>query len=69
MSVPNNIILYNYASSPFGRRISDYLALRGIDYALCVRLPIPQYGYAPDNLHLVGTTVDDAAPRPGAPTC
>jgi glutathione S-transferase len=37
MSVPNNIILYNYAFSPFGRRISAYLALRGIDYALCVR--------------------------------
>jgi hypothetical protein len=37
MSAPNDIILYNYASSPFGRRISDYLALRGIEYALCVR--------------------------------
>jgi glutathione S-transferase len=48
MSAPNDIILYNYAFSPYGKRISDYLALRGIDYALCVRtspnLPcIPQH--------------------------
>ncbi|KAH7081390.1 hypothetical protein BKA63DRAFT_207414 [Paraphoma chrysanthemicola] len=35
MGAPNDIILYNYAFSPYGKRVSAYLALRGIDYALC----------------------------------
>jgi hypothetical protein len=35
-TAPNGIVLYNYDSSPYGKRVSAYLALRGIDYALCV---------------------------------
>ncbi|KAF2646265.1 glutathione S-transferase [Massarina eburnea CBS 473.64] len=34
-TAPNGIILFNYPVSPFGRRVSWYLALRGIGYALC----------------------------------
>lgn len=37
-SAPNNIVLYNYDFSPYGKRISAYLALRGIDYAICVSI-------------------------------
>lgn len=33
---PNGIVLFSYASSPFGKRVSDYLQLRGIEYTLCV---------------------------------
>jgi glutathione S-transferase len=36
LSAPNDIILYNYEFSPFGKRITTYLAVRGIDYAICV---------------------------------
>jgi hypothetical protein len=36
-TAPNDIILYNYEFSPFGKRITTYLALRGIAYAICVR--------------------------------
>jgi hypothetical protein len=50
-SAPNNIILYSYAFSPFGKRVSAYLALRGIEYALCVRLPF--------RIHLIPTHKDD----------
>jgi len=32
----DTIVLYNYAFSPFGKRVEAYLALRGIEYALCV---------------------------------
>ncbi|KAK7192040.1 hypothetical protein DPSP01_003907 [Paraphaeosphaeria sporulosa] len=32
--VPNDIVLFNYPSSPFGRRIQWYLQLRAIEYAL-----------------------------------
>jgi hypothetical protein len=39
MAASNDIILYNYAFSPFGKRITAYLALRGIEYALCVIVP------------------------------
>lgn len=35
MAAPNNVVLYNYDFSPFGKRISTYLALRGIQYAVC----------------------------------
>jgi hypothetical protein len=40
---PHSIILYTYASSPFGKRVEAYLALRGIPYALCVRVRTDQY--------------------------
>lgn len=33
---PNDIILYTYAFSPFGKRVAAYLALRGVGYGLCV---------------------------------
>jgi len=33
---PNGIVLYNYGFSPFGKRVSGYLALRGLEYAVCV---------------------------------
>jgi len=36
---PNDILLYNYAFSPLGKRVYAYLALRDIEYALCVRPP------------------------------
>lgn len=37
---PNNsIVLYHYSFSPYARRVLWYLALRGIDYAECVRGP------------------------------
>jgi hypothetical protein len=39
-TAPNGIVLYSYASSPFGKRVEAYLALREIPYALCVRLPL-----------------------------
>lgn len=39
-TAPNNIVLYNYDFSPFGKRITAYLALRNIDYAICVRPPL-----------------------------
>ncbi|KAF2438467.1 hypothetical protein P171DRAFT_331058, partial [Karstenula rhodostoma CBS 690.94] len=41
---PNDIVLFNYPSSPFGRRISWYLQLRTIGYALAeqpVTMPRP----------------------------
>ncbi|KAF1945713.1 hypothetical protein EJ02DRAFT_500660 [Clathrospora elynae] len=38
-TAPNNIVLYNYEFSPFGKRITTYLALRGIDYAVCQQPP------------------------------
>ena len=35
---PNNgIVLYHYTFSPYAKRVVWYLALRGIDYAECVR--------------------------------
>jgi hypothetical protein len=37
---PNDIILYTYAFSPFGKRVSAYLALRGVEYGLCVGLAV-----------------------------
>jgi hypothetical protein len=38
MDGPNNdIVLYHYSFSPYARRVIWYLALRGIDYAQCVR--------------------------------
>jgi len=45
MDAPNNgIILYHYSFSPFARRVTWYMALRGLDYAQCnqpVYLPRP----------------------------
>ena len=39
MDGPNNgIVLFHYSFSPYARRVSWYLALRGIDYAECVRV-------------------------------
>lgn len=35
----NGIVLYHYSFSPYARRVIWYLALRGIDYAECVRGP------------------------------
>ncbi|KAI8938303.1 hypothetical protein NX059_005955 [Plenodomus lindquistii] len=35
MTAPNNIILYGYDFSPFTKRITTYLAMRGIEYAYC----------------------------------
>ena len=32
----NGLILYHYVFSPFARKVTSYLALRGIDYAQCV---------------------------------
>ncbi|KAF2134786.1 hypothetical protein P153DRAFT_329485 [Dothidotthia symphoricarpi CBS 119687] len=46
----NDIVLYNYAFSPFGKRVSTYLALRGIDYALCEQpfiMPRPDLALLP----------------------
>ncbi|KAF2843220.1 glutathione S-transferase [Patellaria atrata CBS 101060] len=40
MSVPNNIILFHYPYSPFARRVTWYLTLRGIEYAQCIQPPI-----------------------------
>ena len=40
MAVPNDIILYHYTFSPYARRITWYLALRGIDYAQCLQPPV-----------------------------
>jgi hypothetical protein len=38
MDGPNNgIILYHYSFSPYARRVIWYLALRGMDFAQCVR--------------------------------
>ena len=38
---PNNgIVFYHYAYSPFARRVTWYLALRGIDYAECRQPPV-----------------------------
>ncbi|KAG9652291.1 hypothetical protein KCU95_g8435, partial [Aureobasidium melanogenum] len=42
--VPNDIILFHYAFSPFAKRIVWYLKLRGIPYAECIQpliLPRP----------------------------
>jgi hypothetical protein len=36
-TAPNNIVLYWYPASPYGRRVTWYLALRKIKYAECVR--------------------------------
>ncbi|KAF2030913.1 hypothetical protein EK21DRAFT_100055 [Setomelanomma holmii] len=49
-TVPNDIILYNYGFSPFGKRVSAYLALRGINYALCEQpftMPRPDLALLP----------------------
>jgi hypothetical protein len=37
-TAPNDIVLFNYPSSPFGKRISWYLQLRKIGFALCVSM-------------------------------
>jgi len=37
-SAPNGIVLFSYPSSPFGKRVSWYLQLRGIGYAICVSI-------------------------------
>ena len=34
----NGIVLYHYSFSPYARRVTWYLALRGIGYAECVCL-------------------------------
>ncbi|KAL6710513.1 hypothetical protein ACN47E_008561 [Coniothyrium glycines] len=47
---PNNIVLYTYGSSLFGKRVSSYLALRGIEYALCdvpITMPRPELALLP----------------------
>ncbi len=41
------IIVYHYPFSPYGRRITWYLALRGLPYAECVRQQIAAPGVAP----------------------
>ncbi|KAF2214025.1 hypothetical protein CERZMDRAFT_38192 [Cercospora zeae-maydis SCOH1-5] len=38
--IPNDIILFHYRASPYGRRITSYLALRNISYAECHQPPI-----------------------------
>jgi glutathione S-transferase len=38
--IPNDIILYWYPYSPYGRRVSWYLTLRGIHHASCIQPPI-----------------------------
>ncbi|PHH86828.1 hypothetical protein CDD83_9698 [Cordyceps sp. RAO-2017] len=40
MTATENIILYHYSFSPFARRISWYLALRGIPYSQCLQPPL-----------------------------
>lgn len=40
MAPHNDIILYHYTFSPYARRITWYLALRGIDYAQCLQPPL-----------------------------
>ncbi|KAF1915838.1 hypothetical protein BDU57DRAFT_515600 [Ampelomyces quisqualis] len=50
MSTASDIVLYNYAFSPHGKRISAYLALRGIEYALCEQpftMPRPDLALLP----------------------
>ncbi|SLM34818.1 Thioredoxin-like fold [Lasallia pustulata] len=37
MAPPNNIIVFHYSFSPYARRVTWYLALRGIDYAQCLQ--------------------------------
>ncbi|KAL2353056.1 glutathione S-transferase [Cryomyces antarcticus] len=41
MSAPNDIILFHYPFSPYARRITWYLAFRGIEYAQCLQPPVP----------------------------
>ncbi|SMY22416.1 unnamed protein product [Zymoseptoria tritici ST99CH_1A5] len=44
IQVPNEIVLFWYPSSPYGRRMTWYLALRSIPYAECIQphiLPRP----------------------------
>jgi len=40
MSAPNDLILFHYPFSPYARRISWYLALRGVSHAQCLQPPI-----------------------------
>ncbi|KAH4959249.1 hypothetical protein HBI81_192100 [Parastagonospora nodorum] len=47
---PNDIILYTYAFSPFGKRVAAYLALRGVGYGLCEQpftMPRPDLALLP----------------------
>ena len=37
-SAPNGIVLFSYPSSPFGKRVSWYLQLRGIGHGFCVSI-------------------------------
>ncbi|KAF2822895.1 hypothetical protein CC86DRAFT_299529 [Ophiobolus disseminans] len=49
-SAQQGIVLYNYAFSPFGKRVAAYLALRGIEYALCEQpfvMPRPDLALLP----------------------
>lgn len=39
MAPHNDIVLFHYKFSPFARRITWYLALRGIEYAQCIQPP------------------------------
>ncbi|KAM3416325.1 hypothetical protein BST61_g7930 [Cercospora zeina] len=42
--IPHDIILFHYRASPYGRRVTSYLALRNISYAECLQpaiLPRP----------------------------
>lgn len=38
MSAPNDIVLFWYSASPYGRRVQWYLTLRNIAFAECVSL-------------------------------
>ncbi|GIZ44822.1 hypothetical protein CKM354_000800900 [Cercospora kikuchii] len=40
INVPNEIVLFHYRASPYGRRMTSYLALRNIPYAECLQPPI-----------------------------
>ncbi|MCJ1340007.1 hypothetical protein MMC09_005301 [Bachmanniomyces sp. S44760] len=40
MALHNDIVLFHYTYSPYARRITWYLALRGIDYSQCLQPPV-----------------------------
>ncbi|KAI5362296.1 Putative glutathione S-transferase, Thioredoxin-like superfamily [Septoria linicola] len=40
IKTPNDIVLFHYRASPYGRRVTAYLALRNIQYAECLQPPI-----------------------------
>ncbi|OCK79439.1 glutathione S-transferase [Lepidopterella palustris CBS 459.81] len=40
MAPPNNIVIFHYPYSPYARRVTWYLTLRGLEYAQCIQPPV-----------------------------